>query len=497
MVLDDPIKGFCMEEVEVRAVPLERLGSMLSADRAALLAASAARARAAFGDCTVWHVNATAHGGGVAEMLQTLLAYGNGARVTNRWLVLDADPQFFLITKRVHNMLHGSPGDGGALGEPERKHYTAILDANLQQMLPRVSRGDIVVLHDPQTAGLAAGLRQAGVHVVWRCHVGRDEANEVTELAWAFLRPFLGPAQALVFSRRVYAPEWLDPARLAVITPSIEPFSTKNLPLSSVTVNDVLATVGLVAGRHPSGPVTFARRDGTQGTVRSPSANGGLVLGGQAPPCDARLVVQVSRWDRLKDMPGVMTGFARMLRDHGLEDTHLMLAGPAVSGVSDDPEGAEVLEDCRRQWHALPDEMRSRIHLASVPMDDGDENAIVINALQRHARVVVQKSLVEGFGLTVTEAMWKAKPVVASKVGGIQDQITNEVDGLLVSDPYDLDAFAATLHRLLTDDRLSARLGQAAEDRVRSEYIGDRHLTQYVDLLARLSGGDPTIDWRQ
>lgn len=475
-----------MQEVDVRAVPLEGLGAMLSSDRAALLETSAARARAAFGDRTVWHVNATARGGGVAEMLQNLLAYGNGAHVENRWLVIDADPQFFVITKRVHNLLHGSPGDGGGLGEPERAHYRATLDANLQQMLPRIARGDIVLLHDPQTAGLAAGLREAGVRVAWRCHVGRDEPNELTDLAWDFLHPFLEPAELLVFSRRAYAPEWVDPTRLAVIAPSIDPFSAKNVPLSSTTASNVLATVGLVTGREPSGPVTFDRRDGTRGTVRHRAANGGLVLDGPAPPHDARLVVQVSRWDRLKDMPGVMTGFATMVHEHRLEDTHLMLAGPAVSGVSDDPEGAEVLDQCRRQWCALPDDVRSRIHLASVPMDDGDENAIVINALQRHAQVVVQKSLVEGFGLTVTEAMWKGKPVVASRVGGIQDQITDGLDGLLVSDPHDLDEFAATLHRLLTDDQLMQELGQAAAARARSEYLPDRHLAQYVDLFTRL-----------
>ncbi len=419
-------------------------------------------------------------------MLQTLLAYGKGARVETRWLVIAANPEFFRITKRVHNLLHGSPGDGGGLGEPERRHYEAVLQSNLQQMLPRLSRGDVVLLHDPQTAGLAAGLRQAGVRVAWRCHVGRDESSDLTDRAWAFLRPFLEPAQVLVFSRRAYAPAWIDPTRLAVIAPSIDPFSDKNLPLSSTSVNDVLSTVGLVDGSDPSGPVTFDRRDGTLGTVRHLAADGGLVLDGPAPPHDARLVVQVSRWDRLKDMPGVMSGFATMLREHGPDDTHLMLAGPAVSGVSDDPEGAEVLDQCRRQWRALPGELQSKIHLASVPMDDGDENAIVINALQRHAQVVVQKSLEEGFGLTVTEAMWKAKPVVASKVGGIQDQITDGLDGLLVSDPYDLDDFAAILHRLLTNDHLSRRLGQAAEARARSEHLPDRHLAQYVDLFTRL-----------
>ena len=197
-------------------------------------------------------------------------------------------------------------------------------------------------------------------------------------------------------------------------------------------------------------------------------------------------MLQVSRWDGLKDMAGVMSGFAKLASRGGPGDSHLMLAGPAVSGVTDDPEGAQVLADCRRRWTSLPEEVRSRVHLASIPMDDVDENAVVVNALQRHADVIVQKSLMEGFGLTVTEAMWKGKPVVASKVGGIQDQITDGLDGLLLSDPCDLDALALALHRVLTNEGLAHRLGEAAEARVRSEYLGDRHLAQYAELFTQL-----------
>jgi trehalose synthase len=164
-----------------------------------------------------------------------------------------------------------------------------------------------------------------------------------------------------------------------------------------------------------------------------------------------------------------------------------MLAGPEVSGVSDDPEGAEVRAECRDQWQRLPERVRRRVHLASIPMDDGDENAIIVNALQRHAAVVAQKSLVEGFGLTVTEAMWKARPVVASRLGGIRDQIVDGRDGLLVDDPYDLDEFAGALRHPLLDAGLAARLGAAAHDRVLEEFLGDRHLEQYVDLFSRLA----------
>ena len=416
-------------------------------------------------------------------MLQTLLAYGKGAGIENRWLVLGGDPPFFAITKRLHNALHGEPGDGKPLGPAEREHYESVLRNNLADLASRVSPRDIVLLHDPQTAGLADGLRDLGAQVVWRCHVGRDRPNDLTRAAWEFLRPYLGQAQALVFSRPEYAPEWVEDERLVVIPPSIDPFAVKNMPLDRDDVSAVLVGAGLVADGGRPGPVGFVRRDGKAGTVAH--RRSALLIGGP-PPVDVPLVLQVSRWDRLKDMAGVMQGFVLAVADDELAGAHLMLAGPDVSGVTDDPEGAEVLRDCTEDWNQLPEAVRGRVHLASVPMDDVDENAIMVNALQRHAAVVVQKSIVEGFGLTVTEAMWKGRLVVASRVGGIQDQITDGRDGMLVDDPHDIEAFAEVLQRVVPDPALATRLGTAAHDRVLSEYLGDRHLEQYVDLFSRL-----------
>jgi len=471
-----------MRQVEVQPVPLDRLTALLTPERALRLRDVAEAARPMLSDRVVWNINATAQGGGVAEMLQTLLAYGRGAGVDTRWLVLDGDEQFFAITKRLHNVLHGDPGDGGPLGAAERVHYIDVLQTNLDHMHPPVRAGDIVLLHDPQTAGLVDPLRRLGVHVVWRCHIGRDTSNEHTECGWAFLREFVEDSDGFIFSRKVYAPSWVPPERLWVIPPSIDPFSVKNRMLAPAEALAVLEQTGLLDAPYGGDGLTFVRRDGTTGALRRHDT---LFAEGAPVPPDARVVVQVSRWDRLKDMAGVMRGFAAAI-DRLPEDAQLMLVGPEVSGVSDDPEGAEVLEECRDQWRTLPDGVRRRVALVTLPMDDGDENAHIVNAVQQYAAVVVQKSLVEGFGLTVTEAMWKGRPVVASAVGGIQDQILDGRDGLLVGDPRDLSEFADAVGRVLRDRRLADALGAAARARVQDQFLGDRHLAQYVDLFASM-----------
>jgi trehalose synthase len=471
-----------MREVQIEPIPLDRLTALVEPERAERLSAYAARALELLQGRVVWNVNATATGGGVAEMLQALLAYSQGAGVNARWLVLDGTPEFFRLTKRLHNVLHGSPGDGGALGEAERATYEAVLAKNLRHLLHFVRPGDVVLLHDPQTAGLVPGVRAAGAHVVWRCHIGRDTPTELTDVGWAFLRPYVEAADALIFSRSAYVPGWVDDNRVWIIPPSLDPFTAKNADIPPGDVEAVLRHAGLTLTTERHGRFLFTRRDGSTGLVRP---HAGLIEGGHLVPNHSRIVLQVSRWDRLKDMAGVLTGFADRLP--GLpDDVHLMLVGPETAGVTDDPEGAEVYDECRALRAALPSDVQSRIHLCSIPMDDVDENAYLVNALQRHATVVVQKSLIEGFGLTVTEPMWKAKPVIASRVGGIQDQIVDGESGLLLDDPEDLDAFGAAVEKVIGDDDLARQLGTAARERVRDRYLGDRHLMQYVDLFEQL-----------
>jgi trehalose synthase len=293
------------------------------------------------------------------------------------------------------------------------------------------------------------------------------------------LRPHLTSAEEHVFSRREYVPAWLPGEKASIIPPSIDPFSPKNQDLDAATVRAVLATLGVLDGTAPQVPARFVRRDGKAGTVIRPA----VVTGEGRPGPDDPVLLQVSRWDRLKDMTGVMRGFADHVVPGG--DRYLMLAGPAVTEVADDPEGAAVYGECLLQWHDLPPAARARILLVTLPLDDIDENAAMVNALQRHATVIAQKSLAEGFGLTVSEGMWKGRPVIGSAVGGIIDQIADGT-GILLPDPADLKAFGHAARLLLDDQAEATRMGQAAQAHVRESYLGDIHLMRYARLLGAL-----------
>ena len=420
---------------------------------------------------TVWNLNTTEHGGGVAEMLHCLVGYTKGGAIDARWLVIAGDPDFFEVTKRVHNRLHGSPGDGGALDDQARAAYEHVLAEAAEELTERVSPGDVVILHDPQTAGLIPAVRRLGATAVWRCHVGTEEDSALADEAWEFLEPALTEADATVFSRPQFVWRGLDRDRVHVIPPSIDAFSAKNRDLDDGMVRSILAASDVIPdAANPGHP---------------PPVAGRATMIEDAPvPAGAPLVTQVSRWDALKDPIGVIRGFAAHVVP--VSDAHLVVAGPSSESVADDPEGAEVLRQCVEVREGLAPAVRSRVHLACLPMHDAEENALMVNALQSRADIVVQKSVAEGFGLTVAEAMWKARPVVASRVGGIQDQIDHGRTGLLIDDPSDLAAFGEAVLALLGQPERATAMGLAAREAVREQFLAPRHLRQYADLLADL-----------
>jgi trehalose synthase len=437
--------------VELEDAAIARFRPLLDDDVRAQLDDTMARLGKAARGRVIWNINSTARGGGVAEMLRALIPYSRGSGIDERWLVIDGTPRFFDVTKKLHMLLHGVRNDGKVgegLDERDRREYEAATERNAAALAGLVRPRDVVILQDPQTAGLAPPLRALGARVVWRSHIGVDQANDVVREAWAFLLPYVRGADAVVFSRRAYTWEGLEGTRVAIIPPCIDPFAPKNTDVSDREMDAILEAASL--------------------------------------PHRPRTVLQVSRWDRLKDPAGVVDAFAEHIAPR--TDASLMLAGPAVTSVADDPEQPEVLGEVVERVRALPEPLRKRIAIAQLPMADIEKNAMMVNALQRRAEVVVQKSLAEGFGLTVAEAMWKRRPVVASRIGGIGDQIEHGRSGLLVDDPRDLRGFGDAVINLLADPGKAAELGAEGRRRVARDFITPRHLVAQGRLILDLIG---------
>jgi trehalose synthase len=438
------------ERVELSPTPIDRYRPLLGDDAFATFTTAMREFAARTRGKVVWNVNSTGRGGGVAELLDALIPYDMAAGVDERWLVIEGSPDFFAVTKKIHTLLHGVAPDGAGLTADERRVYEETLAPNAAALLELMRHGDVALLHDPQTLGLIPALSERGIKVVWRCHIGVDEPNAVVRGAWRFLSPYLSTASALVFSRDAYVWERCERSRVRIIAPSIDPFTGKNRDLGAEEASTILARSRVI----------------------------------EQVPASARFVMQVSRWDRLKDPVGVLRMFA--LHVAPFADAWLVLAGPQVLSVDDDPEQPKVLADVQAAASAVDEKIRDRIVVAQVPMRDLEENALIINALQRRAEVVVQKSIAEGFGLTVAEAMWKSRPVVASRVGGIEDQIEDGKNGVLIDDPKDLAAFGAAVVALLAAPEQATELGRQARLRVLSEFLAPRQLMQQAELISSL-----------
>ena len=472
MPLVAPGSSLPLVGVPLGSQPFARIHAELAPGAWEPLELACEHARALLGRRALWSISSTARGGGVAEMQRTLLPYWRDAGLDARWLVLTATPAFFRLTKRLHNLLHGSPVRRPGLRDHEL--FARFGRAAGAQAAGLVSPGDVVLLHDPQTAALVTPLKRAGAVVVWRCHVGADRLTEQVETAWSFLLPYIEQADGFIFTRRAYVPPALDPERVGLLTPAIDPCSEKNRTLAPGVARAILARSGLMRAPGQLAAAPIQRRCSVLRDAPPP------LLGAD------RLVVALGRWDRLKDPVGIIHAFARHVRD---QEAFLVVAGPATGAIEDDPEGGQVLSETRAAWRRLPAAGRRRIQLATLPMADLAENALIVNALQREAAVIVKKSLQEGFGLGVTEGMWKAKPVVATRVGGHGDQIEHRRTGLLVDDPTDLPAFAAAIDEFLADPTLALELGGAGREQVRARYLADRHFVNSIDVLRRLPVG--------
>ena len=444
-----------------------------------------------FAGRTVWMVNSTARGGGVAEMMPRMITIFRELGVDVKWVVIGTDKaDFFTLTKRLHNLIHGS-------GQPQltaadRAVYEAVSRENADALRPLLGPRDLLVVHDPQPLGSGAILRrELNIPAVFRCHIGLDRSTPQTRAAWEFLKPHADVYDHAVFTAPEYVPDFLR-ERAGIIRPAIDPLGYKNRDLPATRLMGILCNAGLVAAQHPVVPAGYAHaatRLAPDGSFAPASDGGGVGL------LFRPIVTQISRWDRLKGFKPLLDAFVRLKSQadaapagsrhrRRLELVRLVLAGPDPAAVADDPEAQEVLRELTAAYVALPAALQADIALISLPMPVRKENELIVNALQRCSTVVVQNSLQEGFGLTVTEAMWKRAAVLGSRACGIRQQIRDGVDGRLLDRAEDPEDVAVHLNALLEDADGRWVLGRNAQRRVSEEFLVFTQVRNWLTTLA-------------
>jgi trehalose synthase len=374
----------------------------------------------------VVHVNSTRKGGGVAEILEKLVPLMRELGIDASWEVIDGTDDFFACTKSFHNALQGK-----ALGIPDAllRTYEEVNALNAEHLRPVLEAADVVFIHDPQPAPLLGHCTERRGKWVWRCHI---DLSRPYRPVWKYLRQFIDGYDASVFSIAAFAQPMRHPVFL--IPPSIDPLSEKNVPLPSEEVQRVLQDFAI----DPHRPI----------------------------------LLQVSRFDRFKDPLGVIQAYK--LATQFVPSLQLVLAG---GGAVDDPEGDVVLKEVLEAASGDPD-----IHVLS----SGHYSDRTINALQTGADIVLQKSLREGFGLTVTEAMWKGKPVIGGNTGGIRLQLLDHRTGFLVDTP---EGAAMRIRYLLYDRPRIHQIGENAHELVRQNFLITRHLREYLTMMVALIHG--------
>jgi len=369
------------------------------------------------------HINSTKVGGGVAEILERIVPLQSELGLRPRWEVLAGDPRFYELTKSVHNALHGRTT---RLSPADLAYYEEVMVRNAGLV---VGGEDLVVIHDPQPAGLVRHRPDGPGKWLWRCHIDLSDADPSI---WRALRPVVEEYDGAVFHQPSYTKDLMVPQY--ILPPAIDPLSPKNEDIPTEEVRSLVGELGI----DPDLPI----------------------------------ILQVSRFDRLKDPLGVIDAFEMAM---GWERSQLVLAGGAAD---DDPEGSAVYAEVLERAADVSD-----VHVLNLPPDSHR----TINALQRAARVVVQKSVKEGFGLVVSEAMWKEKPVIGNAVGGIREQIIHGLTGFLV---HSTEGMAYRIRQLLTDPDLSLHMGRQARENVRLNYLMPTALKRWLLLfLAARNGG--------
>ncbi|MFA5724768.1 MAG: glycosyltransferase [Candidatus Omnitrophota bacterium] len=364
----------------------------------------------------IQHINSTPVGGGVAEILNRMVPLLRELGVDTKWDVIKGGEQFFAVTKKFHNALHGRAE------EITSRDFEVFMETSQQNVEGIDTYGDIVFIHDPQPIALVK--KKSANKWLWRCHIDVSNPNDKI---WGFLMDFIVQYDSAVFSAPAFSQKL--PIRQFLISPSIDPLSDKNKELPQETIASVLRKYDIKK--------------------------------------DKPIITQISRFDRLKDPLGVIEAYLRVKK---YTDCQLILAGGTAE---DDPEGSKVLEEVQERAKNDPD-----IHILLLSQND-----IEINALQRASDIIIQKSIREGFGLTVAEALWKAKPVVASNVGGIPLQIKHKYSGLLC---HSVGGASFAMKQLLNSPEYAKKLGENGREHIKNNFLITRHLRDYMLLFLSL-----------
>lgn len=369
------------------------------------------------------HVSSTAMGGGVAEILTKFVPITQGLGINTQWKVIQAPLEFFLCTKKMHN---GIQGNKITLSPSELQLYEEVNKINAETLMDTLRDADVVIVHDPQPLAMIQSFPERKGKWIWRCHI---DANKPLKSLWKYLSQYIEQYDAVIFSLAEFAHPLSKP--MFIIAPSIDPFSEKNIELEKKEIDQVYSLFNF----DPHRP----------------------------------LVLQVSRFDRFKDPVGVIEAYRYVKRFNS--KVQLVLAG---SGASDDPEGEIVLGEVKAAAMNDPD-----IHILMLPPDAPR----TINALQRAADIILQKSTREGFGLTVTEALWKGKPVIGGNTGGIKLQVINNNTGYVVNTP---EGAAYRIRYLLQHPDEGIEMGARGKEYVREKFLITRHVREYLSLIYSL-----------
>lgn len=444
--------------------------------------------------CTIWMINSTATGGGVAEMLPSQMRIMRYIGVKIEWMVIETkDQAFFNLTKRIHNAIHGS-GDG-IFTDEDRAIFEKVNAQNAEKAIAAINDGDLVVIHDPQPMPLAAMIRKKRrVKTLWRCHIGLEEENATTKGVWSFLSNYYDAYDHFVFSLASYVPKGLL-EKTSIIPPAIDPLSHKNRMLWMSKCLGILQQSGIIREQLPQLYPNYKNQ------VRRVMPDGSFNTVNHDEELDIIFhptVLQISRWDRLKGFKELMEAFVLMKKENQkktdktslayrrIRHTRLALGGPDPAFVSDDPEGMEVLNELIEQYKEMTPELQQSIALLLLPLDNPKENALIVNALQRCATIVVQNSIQEGFGLTATEAMWKQRPVLVSGAAGLRAQVQHDINGKINADPSNITQLAEALEEMLSNPKERDKWGFNGQIRVIENFTLFSQIESWLATLAKV-----------